>query len=130
MNDLTCSIAMDDEHRLILVEASGHLNEKNAEKTALRSRELALQHDYGVLLDYLDLRLDASIIELYEFPRSSPIVTDKARKGVRVAVLIANGKDVDKWMFYEDTSRNMGVNVKVFVEDKAAARVWAACRTD
>ncbi|GMR08278.1 MAG: hypothetical protein BMS9Abin26_1283 [Gammaproteobacteria bacterium] len=130
MDDLTCTIAVDDEQQLILVKASGHLNGKNAEKTALRSRELALQHGYGVLLDYLDLRLDASIIELYEFPRSNPIVTDKARKGVRVAVLIARGEDVDNWRFYEATSRNMGVNVKVFIEDEATARVWVACRTN
>ena len=126
--DRKLEYAIDLDHGLgvVLLRARGELNWDNAREVSLKAREEAVMHGYGVFFDFRAVTLDASFAEMYRYPREAQPLVDPALRTPKCALLVRSGKDEAHWRFFEDSTRNAGLDDKIFVEDEKSALEWAS----
>lgn len=120
------SITVDDDLRLVHVEAHGVLDFANAQELSREAREMSSKCHYGIFYDFTDIAMDASVYDIFKFTSKINALQDMQSRNVRAAFLVSSGTQVDKWALYDLQSRNYGLLNRVYIEDKRRALAWAS----
>ncbi len=117
-------VDLNYEQKIVRVACSGILNMSMAPEVSKSGRMTARNLGMNLLFDFRGLELDVDKVDIYNFPRQTDALQDPELKTLAVALLVKAGEDEENWKFYETTSRNAGVNVRVFVDNEPAAVEW------
>ena len=124
-NQIEYTIKIDNDLHVIHVQVHGRLDFSNTQELSIKVREMASKYNYGIFYDMRDVSLDGDTLDIYRFPRENKAFEDLGHRHIRAALLISKGERVDDWKFYETTSSNCGLLIRVFVEDEKNALEWA-----
>jgi hypothetical protein len=115
------NIEVDDEYRIIRVTYEGTLDILTANKLANEARSIAHNLGYNLLYDMQNSLLKASLTEMYLFPRKHELLVKPEAGRVKSATIISL-RDERDWGFYEITSRNAGLNFRIFNNEEDALK--------
>ena len=111
-------IHVQDENKVVMSVCKGRLDLESAKAMTRDVRKRAFELGYDVLYDMTDVSLGVGISDAYYFSRDSDIYEDFAHRRGKAAVVYKSDKDF--WEFLELTTRNVGVNVRIFGEMEKA----------
>jgi hypothetical protein len=111
-----------DDLQLVRVNISGEMVAADL-KDCYSARSMPEVRSYHSLYDFRNCIFSTSIFDLYDFPRTDPVIQAGGCKTVKVALLTNQDENYEKLKFYEMTSNNTGFNSKVFTSEQEAI-VW------
>jgi hypothetical protein len=111
------NIGFDPDRKVVRVQVLCDINKAIGETIVTQARTLALQHNCPLL--YRDIRLDASFADMFYLPRKLKVLKDPKTRRLQVALLISE-PDQKNYLFYETVMHNMGLSVRVFLDEKEA----------
>jgi hypothetical protein len=124
MNNIEISI--DGDLHIIRVTCHGKLDWSCGPDISGKPRELAVENGYGILYDLRDASPDAKTMDFYRYAREIQATRFENLKYIRSALLISSGPRKADWSFYETTAKNVGINVRLFIDKEEEALKWAA----
>ena len=119
-NDCRAEFVVLDDLQLVRVNVRGDLNYKDLTEIVEAERSLTKAKSYTRLYDFRSCDLFVSIHDLYAFPRTDPSMQSTRSKMVRVALLVPEDKDLERYSFSETTVQNVGLNIRVFTCEEFA----------
>lgn len=121
--------SIDHESRIIVTTCKGTLDIPSAAAMTKDVRKQAYELGYGLLYDMTDVSVAATFAQAYAFPRDvQNAYEDPKHRFGKAAILYKSGKGEDFWKFYENTARNTGGVVRIFL-NKVDAIEWLTERT-
>lgn len=122
-------IELDETTGIVICTARGTLNVKSAQMISV-ANVTAYELGYSVIYDLSQTRLSATIVEAYQFPRNrAALFGEPNRIPKSIAIVYPDSQRLEFWSFYETTSRNSGLNLKVF-DSLSRARNWCTSPAD
>lgn len=110
---------INHENKTIVVITTGDLETKEVAAMGLRIRLKANELKYKIILDYRLSKNRISITEAYYwFSTHYDSINSKLR--YIPSAYIVNKEDRDFYSFFETTSNNKGIPIKMFLDEKPA----------
>ncbi len=114
-------VLLDDELKLVRVIAYGDLTKSLGKEIITEARKLAAASRYGILYDVRNATVRVALAEWFFLPRELEVLQTQPTRSVKVAVLIPP-EQMEEYKFYENVTSNIGLSVKIFLdEDEAIA---------
>ena len=106
-------VEIDDENHVVLCICKGRLDLASARVMTRDVRKRSFELGYGLLYDVTDVSLAVGIADAYYYPRDvATLYEDRAHRYGKAAIVWKADKEF--WDFFVTTSRNAGVNVRLF----------------
>ena len=115
-------ITLDNEHKIVRVAASGDINKKLGEEIITNARTEAAKHKYSILCDVSKADAKVSLKDWFFLPRTLPVLKNPETSYIAAAILIPIGKQEQAYHFYEAVTQNIGMKLKMFVNEKDAIK--------
>lgn len=116
------SVRFDERLRLVAVTVTGSISRSLGEEIITRARTLAAAHQCGVLYDVRQADPGFSVTQAFFVPRQLPVLQEARTRGLRAAILTRPPGGDRVYEFYEDVTTNLGLSVKVFIDEDEAIR--------
>ena len=114
------SITLDDEKRLVRVVASGDIVREVGNEIITKALATAAEHHYHIFCDVRQATVKVTLADWFFLPRTLAIFKNKEVRSISTAIVIAPGKQEDDYRFYETVVYNLGMELKVFKNEKDA----------
>ncbi len=128
MGEKQFSITIDEEKQLVRVVARGEVNRELGHGIVSKSLLTAANHQCNILCDVRDATIRVSLADWFYMPRMLSVFKDPKVHTVVTALLIAPGKQESDYKFYETVVHNLGMNFKIFTNEKDALEWLSAAR--
>jgi hypothetical protein len=120
MADGEYTVTLDTENNIVHVVVQGVLTKELGEEIITNARAAAAEHKYRILCDVRGVDVKVPLADWFFLPRTLPIFKDAKIRTIRSAVLVSPGTHKRVYDFYETVTHNLGMSVRVFLdEDKA-----------
>jgi hypothetical protein len=113
------SYNLNSENKTITVITTGNYNARELETIEFQIRRKANDLKYKIIFDYRMSKISISITDFYYWFSNKYDSTNLRLKLIQSAYLV-NDNDWDAYTFFECTSANNSIPVKVFLEENAA----------
>lgn len=121
-------VEIDSGNQVVLCVCKGTLDLASAKSMTKDVRKRASDSDYGLLYDVTNVSLGVGIFDAYFFPRDMEnIYEDSTHRYGKAAIIYKADKEF--WEFFETTSRNAGLDVKLFRQREDAIEWLSAEKT-
>jgi len=114
------TITLDTENGIVYVVAHGELSKKLGEEIITNASMTAAEHQYQILCDARHAKAMVCLADWFFLPRTLPIFRNIKIRNIKTAVLISPGDHEKIYGFYETVTYNLGMNFRVFLEEKKA----------
>jgi hypothetical protein len=114
------TITLDSENGIVHVVVHGELSKELGEEIITNARTAAAEHKYRILCDVRQAEVKVSLADWFFLPRTLAIFKEAKIRTIRAAVLISPGNPARAYNFYETVTHNLGMNVRIFREEKEA----------
>jgi hypothetical protein len=114
------TITLDSNNGIVRVVARGELVKELGEEIITQARRSAASHHYHILCDVRQSEFKVSFADWFFLPRRLPIYKASKTRIIKTALLISPGDQEEQYNFYETVMQNVGMNLKVFLKEKAA----------
>jgi hypothetical protein len=116
------TVGFDLKLNVVRLKATGEINKRTAAWIANNALRAAAKHKCNrVLCDYTDVKLTASILEIYQNPLG--FKQWKIPRNLKIALLYS--KDDESFQFWETRMYNIGFIARIFKQEDEAAK-WLA----
>jgi len=116
-------ISIDNKNKIALCAAKGELTIELATSMSRDVRKQAFELGYKTLYDITNASLNIGLLDAYLFPRDiDKTYEDPRHRSGKAAILCMPEKDRAFWKFFEDTTRNSGVDVRLFYSKEEAMK--------
>lgn len=112
-------VRLDDDWKLVRATARGNLSKSQGFELITEARTLAAKAGYDILWDVRQARLQIKLADFFYLPRNVEELQTSPTMSVRVALMVPQA-DLEKYAFYEDVAANVGLTVKVFLDEDEA----------
>lgn len=113
------------ERKTIDVVINGICNTTELKRIEFLIRLKANELKYRIVFDYRQLNINSMMSELYFWFTSDYFENDNTLKYIQTAYLV-DKEYWNKFLFFECTSSNKGITIKVFLEENALLD-WLKC---
>lgn len=113
-------ITINDDRKLIEVEAAGELSVEDGKKLITLARKAAGENGYNILYDIRKGFTKVSFHEWFYLPRDLDVLINPQTLHIKAAVLISPTDVVEEYKFYEVVADNVGLRVRFFFEENNA----------
>lgn len=114
-------LSVDHELKLIRITVIGELFHKEGKEIITTGRTTAAEYGYDVLYDMRQGTTTVNFSEWYFLPRDLKVFQIKKTKDVKAAVLVSpQDKAAEGYKFYENVTTNMGISVRIFLDESEA----------
>lgn len=110
---------IDYENKTISVKTNGCLIKNELAAMGTASRIQAMDLDYKIIFDYSQSENYITITEAYYWFSDHYDKIDRRLREIPTAI-ITNKKDMEFFKFVETTCTNVGINIKVFLDENLA----------
>lgn len=114
------TITLDTENGIVHVVARGELSKELGEEVITKARTTAAEHQYQILCDVRHAEVKVSLADWFFLPRTLAIFRNVKMRTIKAAVLISSGTHESIYGFYETVTHNLGMNLRVFLDEKEA----------
>ncbi len=114
------TVTLDTENKLVHVVAFGELTKELGEEIITAARTAAAENQYRILCDARQADVKVSFADWFFLPRTLAIFRNAKIRTIKSAVLISPGSHKRVYDFYETVTHNLGMNVRIFMEEKEA----------
>jgi hypothetical protein len=120
MSKAEYTITLDTERCIVLVAAHGDLPKELGEEVITRALTTAAGHQYPIFCDVRHAEVKVSLADWFFLPRTLAILRDAKMRAIKTAILISPGSHERTYGFYETVTHNLGMSLKIFLEEKKA----------
>ena len=120
MSKAKYTITPDAENEIVRVVAHGDLSKELGEEIITRARETAAEHHYNILCDARQAEVKVTLADWFFLPRTLAVFRNAKIRAIKTAVVISPGNHERIYGFYETVTHNLGMSLRVFLEEKAA----------
>ena len=120
-------IIFDKEQRILRMNVHGELEKDIGEKVITEARTKAAENQYNVLYDVRQAKIKVAFVDWFYLPRKLEVYSKT--KAVKSAILITPGQQEEEYSFFETVTHNLGINVKIFIQEKDAIE-WLKASAD
>ena len=113
-------ITIDDSKKIVRVVATGDFDKYLGDEMITKTRTTAGEHGYNIYCDATKAKVNVSVIDWFHLPRTLPVLQDQKIRQIKTAILIPSDKQVDNYKFYETVTYNVGMNLRVFLNEDEA----------
>jgi hypothetical protein len=114
------TITLDTDNKIVHVLAHGELSKELGEEIITKARATAAEHQYNIFCDVRHAEVKVPFADWFFLPRRLAIFKDAKIRAIKVAVLISPGKREKIYGFYETVTHNLGMKLRVFLQEKEA----------
>lgn len=112
-------LTLDEERKFLRATVRGDLAKAQGRNLVVDARTRAAKVGYGILWDVRKANLQVKLADFFLLPMELKELQACSTRSVSVALLIPlHAKD--SYQFYEDVASNVGLNVKIFVDENEA----------
>ena len=114
------TITLDTEQGLVRVHAQGEFDLKSGDELITDARKNAAEHQYNILCDVRESRAVVSFGDWYFLPRRLAAYRNRETRIVRTAIVVTAGRQETVYRFFENVTRNLGLNIRIFLREEDA----------
>lgn len=119
-------IQIDDENQLVKIIVVGQILQKDGERIVSQARQNAMQFGYNILYNITQATTKVEFAEWFHLPRNLEVFKAPTARSVKAAIVVSERDPaLNGYKFYEDVTRNLGFQLKIFY-DEADALAWLA----
>ena len=122
MNKGKYKITLDPENEIVRVVAMGNINKKLGEEIITNARITAAKYEYDILCDVTQAKIEVSLTDWFYLPRTLPVLQNLETRKIKAAVLVAPGDQENDYIFYENVTYNVGMNLNIFFKEEKAIK--------
>lgn len=122
------TVTVDKTNSIIRVVASGDFDKPLGDKMITETRTTAGKYGFNIFCDATKAKVKVPVIEWFLLPRTLPILQDQKIRTIKAAVLIPKGVQEENYKFYENVTHNVGMNLKVFLNEEEAIK-WLKAKS-
>jgi hypothetical protein len=120
MNMGEYKITLDHSNAIVRVVATGNFDKYLGDKMITKTRIAASENGYNIFCDATKAKVNVSVIDWFNLPRTLPVLQDQNIRRIKSAILIPSGKQAENYKFYETVTYNVGMNLRVFLDEEEA----------
>jgi hypothetical protein len=117
-------VLADDALKLVRITVQGDVPKSFEHEIITEGRKLATEKGYGILCDVREASDQVTLTDWFHLPGELDVLKQAPTRGVRAAVLVAPDA-LEEYRFYEDVAANVGLMLKVFLDEQEAI-AWMA----
>jgi hypothetical protein len=118
MGNKQYEIIRDEEQCIIRLNVYGQLEKDVGEKIITEARTQAAENQFNILCDVRQAKVNVAFIDWFYLPRKLDVYSKT--KTVKTAILVTPGQQEEEYSFFETVTHNLGINVKIFIQEKDA----------
>jgi hypothetical protein len=112
-------VVLDDDLKLVRANARGDVSKSLGHEIITEARTLAAKMGYAILCDVRDANLQVALADWFFLPRELDVLREGPTRSVRVAVVFPPDA-TSEYRFYETVATNVGLKLKVFLDEHEA----------
>jgi hypothetical protein len=128
MNKGEYTITLDNENHIVHVVACGELIKELGEEIITKASVTAAEHQYYILCDVTKAKAKVSLVDWFFLPRTLSVYRNNKTRLIKTAIIISPGNQERVYSFFETVARNLGMNLKVFLNEEEAV-IWLKGKT-
>ena len=125
MGDGRYTITLDHERGLVRVAAVGEFVRNRGDELITHASLKAAEHRYNILCDVRSANAKVSLADWFFLPRRLAVYRDVKTRSISTALVVAAGRQERGYRFFETVTSNLGMNIRVFLDEKDAL-AWLA----
>ena len=118
MSDKQYEITLDKERCLVRLIVHGELSKDVGKKIITQTRTKAAENQYNILCDVRQAKVKTVFADWFYLPRKLAIY--QKTQAIKTAILITPKQQEREYRFFENVSSNLGIDIKVFCQEKDA----------
>jgi len=122
MDKAEYTVTLDTEKGIVNVIACGEIGKKLGEEIITNARTAATKHQYHILYDVTQAKVEVSIADWFLLPRKLPVLQNLQIRTIKAAVLIPPGDQESAYKFYENVTHNIGMKLRIFFKEEEAIK--------
>ena len=119
------SLALDHDRGLVRVRAQGDIGPKLGMELITEARMNAAEHQYKIICDVRESRATVSLSDWYFLPRRLAVYKNWETRTVKTAIIVTAGRQEKVYRFFENVTNNVGLNIKIFLDEEGALEWFA-----
>ena len=112
-------VILDDDLHLVRASARGPVTKSLGHQMITEVRGLAAQKGYAILWNVVDADIQVALGDWFFLPRELDALQQGPSRSTKVAVVVSPAA-LEAFRFYEVVAANVGLNLKVFLDEQAA----------
>jgi hypothetical protein len=114
------TMTLDHEQGVVHVIGQGEFNRDLGDEMITNAREKAAEYHYRILCDVRQLKAKVGLAEWYFLPRRLAVYRNAKTRNIKTAIVVTTGKQEKVYRFFEIVTRNLGMNIRIFLREKDA----------
>jgi hypothetical protein len=114
------TMTLDHEQGVVHVIGQGEFNKDLGDELITNTLEIAAEYHYRILCDVRQLKAKVGLAEWYFLPRRLAVYRNAKTRNIKTAIVVTTGKQEKVYRFFEIVTRNLGMNIRIFLREKDA----------
>lgn len=120
---------IDHDNHLVRIRVTGEIGISDGKLIMVEARTEAIQQKYNLLYDLRAMTSRTNLHDLYRAVRELPVFREIQALHMRTAILHAPDDAGDRYKFYASTASNVGLSVRIFM-DEVEALQWVTAEDE
>jgi hypothetical protein len=120
MNDGKYTITLDHERGLVHVIGQGDFHRDLGDEVITKALEIAAEYHYSILCDARQIKAKVGFSDWFLLPRRLAVYRNVKTRYIKTAIVITTGKQEKVYRFFETVTRNLGMNIRIFLREEDA----------
>lgn len=120
MSDGQYTITLDHERGIVHVIAQGEFNRDLGDEMITKARKLAAENHYNILCDARQSKANVGFSDWFLLPTRLAVYRSVKTRYIRTAILVTTGKQEKVYRFFENVTRTLGMNIRIFLQENDA----------
>jgi hypothetical protein len=114
------TITLNHERGLVCVLAQGEFDYNSGGELITDARQQAAEHQYDIFCDVRESSAKVNLVDWFYLPRRLFVYNDWKTRTASAAILVSAGKQEKAYRFFETVASNIGLQIKIFLDEEEA----------
>jgi hypothetical protein len=120
MSDGKYTTTLDHERGVVHVVAQGEFNRDLGDELITNTLKKAAEYKYSILCDVRQSKTRVAFSDWFLLPRRLAAYRNVKTRYIKTAIVVTKGKQQKVYKFFEAVSRNLGMNIRIFLREEEA----------